>query len=108
MVAKSHDRASLSITVGMSYTVLQPLIHPRHLPISSLSFDHDSDVLWSGSSTGSITAHYPTPVRGVTYPASRESHQVTKVDASEKDVKAICESGIGAWSKGGMNRWYLA
>ncbi|KAG9034379.1 poly(A)-specific ribonuclease [Tulasnella sp. JGI-2019a] len=90
----------------MAYAPLPALVHHRQELISCLSFDTVSDVLWSGSASGSVTAHYPTNVRGVTYPATTKGHPVTRLVASEKDVKAITESGMGSWAKGGMNKWY--
>ncbi|KAG8872977.1 poly(A)-specific ribonuclease [Tulasnella sp. 331] len=90
----------------MAYAPLPALVHPRQELISCLSFDTVSDVLWSGSASGSVTAHYPTNVRGVTYPATTKGHPVTRLVASEKDVKAVTESGLGSWAKGGMNKWY--
>lgn len=91
---------------SMAYAPLPALAHPRQELISCLAFDTVSDVLWSGSASGSVTAHYPTNVRGVTYPATNKGHPVTRLVASEKDVRAISESGMGSWAKGGMNRWY--
>ncbi|KIO23414.1 hypothetical protein M407DRAFT_78054 [Tulasnella calospora MUT 4182] len=89
-----------------TYRLHETLLHPRHQPILSLAFDPTSDVLWSGTAGGSVTAHYPTHARGVTYPATTKGHPVTKVVCTDKEVRAVTESGMGSWGKGGVNKWY--
>lgn len=89
-----------------TYRLHETLLHPRHQPILSLAFDPTSDVLWSGTAGGSVTAHYPTHARGVSYPATTKGHPVTKVVCTDKEVRAVTESGMGSWGKGGVNKWY--
>lgn len=90
----------------MSYQQLPPLIDHRQQSISALAFDPVSDALWAGTALGSVAAQYPTNARGIQYPATTQGHPVLKLSASEKDVKAVTESGMGAWGKGGVNKWY--
>ncbi|RDB20983.1 PAB-dependent poly(A)-specific ribonuclease subunit PAN2 [Hypsizygus marmoreus] len=78
-------------------------------PVTALSFDPVSDVLWAGSNTGGITAYYgPRGVRGVSFRVGG-SLAVKKIVAGENHVKALGVSGegIGSWAKGGMNKWYF-
>ena len=106
--AELQPRASnLNPTRLMAYSLLPSLVHPHgQQAISSVAFDPVSDVLWSGTSLGSVTAHYPSNTPGVRFRATTKGHQVTKIATTEKDVKAVTESGIGAWGKGGVNRWF--
>jgi len=93
----------------MPYHVLPPIvISPHHQPLTSLAFDPVSDLLWSGSALGSVAAVYGSGLntRGVAFPASTRMEGVTRLVASDKDVKALVSSGIGSWAKGGANRWY--
>lgn len=90
----------------MSYTQLPPLLTHKQQPISALVFDPVSDALWSGTASGYVAAQYPTNAAGIAYMATTQGHPVVKLAATEKDVKAITESGMGAWGKGGVNKWY--
>ncbi len=76
--------------------------------ITALSFDPTSDTLWSGTNSGKVTAYYtPQGIRGVSFPVGG-GLPVNKVIADETQVRAqgIAGEGVGAWSKGGANRWY--
>ncbi|KAI0303542.1 PAB-dependent poly-A-specific ribonuclease subunit PAN2 [Multifurca ochricompacta] len=76
--------------------------------ITALSFDPTSDTLWSGANSGNVTAyHTPRGVRGVSFPIGGGS-AVKKIVADDTQVRAFCVigEGMGAWSKGGINRWY--
>jgi hypothetical protein len=76
--------------------------------ITALSFDPTSDTLWSGSNSGNVTAYYtPQGIRGVSFPVGG-SLPVSKVVVDETQVRAqgAAGEGVGAWSKGGINRWY--
>ena len=83
-------------------------IHRQHDVITALSFDPSSDTLWSGSDSGNVTAYYtPQGMRGVTFPVGG-GMAVNNVVADEIQVRAqgVAGEGVGAWSKGGVNRWY--
>src|SRR5712671_791177 len=76
--------------------------------VTTLSFDPTSDTLWSGTNSRNVTAYYtPQGIRGVSFPVGGRS-AVHKVVASETQVLAqgVTGEGVGAWSKGGVNRWY--
>jgi hypothetical protein len=76
--------------------------------ITALSFDPTSDALWSGANSGNVTAYYtPQGIRGVSFPVGG-GLAVNKVVADETQVRAqgVTGEGVGAWSKGGVNRWY--
>lgn len=77
-------------------------------PITALSFDPVSDTLWAGSNSGNVTAYYSKGgMRGVSFPVGGKT-AVTKILASDSNVRAVSlgSTGIGAWGKGGVNRWY--
>ncbi|KAG8743574.1 poly(A)-specific ribonuclease [Ceratobasidium sp. 414] len=90
-----------------------PSIHlSSPVPVTSLSFDPVSDVLWTGSAAGLVTGYFGNInsgyvgnlTRGVTFPVRGETG-VLKLLTGEKDVKALGNGGFGSWSKGGANRW---
>ncbi|KAF8889778.1 WD40-repeat-containing domain protein [Gymnopilus junonius] len=56
-------------------------------PITALSFDTVSDILWAGLNTGTITAYLGT--RGVRGPSFRVG------------------GDLGSWTKGGLNKWFF-
>ncbi|PFH50685.1 hypothetical protein AMATHDRAFT_144561 [Amanita thiersii Skay4041] len=77
-------------------------------PVSALSFDPVSDTLWAGTNTGFITAFYgPRGVRGVSFPVGGNL-AVNKITAGDNSVRGsgVGSGGMGAWAKGGMNKWY--
>jgi hypothetical protein len=96
-----------------TYRPAQPISqHQQHdvflQAITALSFDPTSDTLWSGANTGNVTAYYtPQGVRGVSFPVGG-GLSVNKVVADETQVRAygVAAEGVGAWSKGGVNKWY--
>lgn len=80
------------------------LLYPQ--PVTSLSFDPNSDALWAGHAGGSINAyHGGSRMRGVTFPVGR-GESVRRLVASETDVLAAGDMGMGSWGKGGVNKWY--
>ncbi|KAI0247045.1 PAB-dependent poly-A-specific ribonuclease subunit PAN2, partial [Lactifluus subvellereus] len=94
------------------YRLAQPIPQQQHdiflQPITALSFDPTSDTLWSGTNTGNVTAYYtPQGVRGVSFPVGG-GLSVNKIVADETQVRAygVAAEGVGAWSKGGVNKWY--
>ncbi|KAG8769786.1 poly(A)-specific ribonuclease [Ceratobasidium sp. 428] len=90
-----------------------PSIHlSSPVPVTSLSFDPVSDVLWTGSATGLVTGYFGNIdsgyagnlTRGVTFPVRGETG-VLRLLTGEKDIKALGNGGFGSWAKGGANRW---
>ncbi|KAI0350212.1 hypothetical protein OH77DRAFT_1431210 [Trametes cingulata] len=78
-------------------------------PITALSFDPVSDILWSGTNSGHVCANYtPQGLRGVHYPVGGR-FAVKKILATDSNVIAcgVTSEGIGAWGKGGVNNWYF-
>lgn len=78
-------------------------------PVTALSFDPVSDIIWAGSNTGVVTGYYgPRGTRGVSFQVGG-SLAVKKIVAGENHVKALGLSGegLGTWAKGGMNKWFF-
>jgi PAB-dependent poly(A)-specific ribonuclease subunit 2 len=96
----------------MSYNVVAPITQQRThypIPVSALAFDPVSDCLWASNTTGTLSAyHGHTRLRGVYFPAG-DNHPVKKITAGDIQVRALPDSGtgLGAWSKGGVNKWYF-
>jgi len=92
---------------------LAPITHQRDVygqPVTALSFDPLSDILWAGSNTGSVVAYYGTlATRGVCFPVG-EKLAVKKIIAGENYVRALGMSGkgVGSWAKSGMNKWFAS
>ncbi|KAF8894503.1 ubiquitin carboxyl-terminal hydrolase-domain-containing protein [Infundibulicybe gibba] len=77
-------------------------------PVTALAFDPVSDIIWTGSNTGSVTAYYGTRgARGVSFPVGG-TLGVVKIVAGENYVRAVGvgDTGLGSWAKGGRNKWY--
>ena len=77
-------------------------------PVTALSFDPVSDILWGGSTTGIVSAYYGVRgLRGVAFPVGG-GQTVTKIIAGENYVRATGETsnGVGSWAKSGANTWY--
>ncbi|KAJ3968349.1 ubiquitin carboxyl-terminal hydrolase-domain-containing protein [Lentinula raphanica] len=89
------------------HTLAPIVVHAYPHPISALSFDPVSDALWVGSGNGYVSAHYGIQgLRGVCFKAG--DLPVLKVIADESSVKSASAGGdgVGAWVKGGMNKWF--
>lgn len=77
--------------------------------VTALSFDPVSDILWTGSSSGSVSACYGTQgVRGVSFRVGGDT-AVKKIIAGDNYTQALgtVNAGFGSWSKGGMNKWFF-
>lgn len=76
-------------------------------PVTSLSFDPASDILWAGNTSGLINAwNGASRMRGVSYLVAR-GHPVQKISVSPEGVVHACAGfGVGSWGKGGVNKWY--
>ncbi|GAB1517761.1 poly(A)-specific ribonuclease [Rhizoctonia solani] len=91
-----------------------PSFHLAHtVPVTALSFDPVSDVLWTGSAAGLVSGYFGNVTtigyagsltRGVTFPVRGETG-VLKILTGEKDIKALGSGGLGSWTKGGAGRW---
>ncbi|KIJ44196.1 hypothetical protein M422DRAFT_252212, partial [Sphaerobolus stellatus SS14] len=95
----------------MTYNVIAPIVQQDlyPLPISALAFDPVSDTLWAGNSAGIVAAyHGSSRARGVYFPVG-DGRPVRKIAAGDIQIRALPDSGVGlgAWSKGGVNKWYL-
>lgn len=95
----------------MSYNLLPAI--PTFAGITSLSFDSTSDLLWLGNAAGILSSYHGHDLaRGVCFPVSNSSTDSTgrsaviKVVATENSIRACSGAGIGAWAKGGANKWF--
>ena len=85
------------------------ITHEYHQPITSLAFDPVSDILWSGSSSGTVLAFCtPQAIRGVSFPVGG-GQPVQKLVAGDTYVRAcgLAGQGVGSWTKGGVNKWHF-
>lgn len=85
------------------------ITHEYHQSITSLAFDPVSDILWTGSSTGTVVAYCtPQAIRGVSFPVGG-GQPVQKLVAGDSYVRAcgLAGQGVGSWTKGGVNKWYF-
>ncbi|KIY66064.1 hypothetical protein CYLTODRAFT_455741 [Cylindrobasidium torrendii FP15055 ss-10] len=90
-----------------TYHHIAPISSPLPVAVSSLCFDPVSDILWSGSNTGTVNALVGRQgMRSVTFRAG--DFPVFKIVAGEQYVRAGCVrgSGFGTWNKGGSNKWF--
>jgi PAB-dependent poly(A)-specific ribonuclease subunit 2 len=90
-----------SVSIPITY---QSQIYPCR--ISSVSFDPVSDVLWAGNELGQVCAYYRNRMRGVAFPVGEG--YVSSLSTSDQQIYAmsITGQGLGAWSKGGVNKWH--
>ena len=75
---------------------------------TALAFDPVSDILWTGSNLGNVTAYYGARgLRGVSFPVGGKV-PVNKIVAGDSQVFASGHGGegLGSWQKGGMNKWF--
>ncbi|GJE87918.1 PAB-dependent poly(A)-specific ribonuclease subunit PAN2 [Phanerochaete sordida] len=95
-----------------TYHPIAPITHQRDIfpqPITALCFDPVSDTLWSGNNSGRIVAYYGAQgSSGVTFPVGGDL-AVKGLVAGDSLVRAtgVSSNGIGAWAKGGANRWFF-
>ncbi|EJF62633.1 hypothetical protein DICSQDRAFT_154466 [Dichomitus squalens LYAD-421 SS1] len=98
--------------MSTTYHQIPSLAYQRDIspqPITALSFDPVSDILWSGTNSGHVCANYtPRGLRGVHYPVGGHL-AVKKILATDSNIIAsgLASEGIGAWGKGGINSWYF-
>ena len=99
-------------TPSTSYKPISPIASPLSgfgAAVTALSFDPVSDILWTGSNSGNVTACYGTEgVRGVSFRVGGNT-AVKKIIAGDNYVRALgtVSAGFGSWSKGGMNKWFF-
>ncbi|KAF9483877.1 hypothetical protein BDN70DRAFT_873274 [Pholiota conissans] len=77
-------------------------------PITALSFDPVSDILWTGLNSGTIVAYFGCRgIRGPSFPVGGNL-SVKKISSGDTAVHAFGEAseGLGCWSKGGVNKWF--
>ena len=97
-------------TASTSYKPISPIVTPSlsefGATVTALSFDPVSDILWTGSSSGHVSACYGTQgVRGASFQVGGNT-AVKKIIAGDNYIRAL-GTGLGSWSKGGMNKWYF-
>ncbi|KAF8201644.1 ubiquitin carboxyl-terminal hydrolase-domain-containing protein [Pholiota molesta] len=77
-------------------------------PITALSFDPVSDILWTGLDSGTVTAHFGC--RGIRGPSFQVGGNlsVKKITSGDNTIHALGEAseGLGCWTKGGVNKWF--
>lgn len=94
-----------------AYRPIAPITHQRNIspqPLTALFFDPVSDTLWAGTNAGNAVAYYtPRGMRGVSFRVGG-TLAVNNVLADENYVFAsgVDSNGVGAWTKGGVNKWY--
>lgn len=114
--ARRVQRSCPSSTTSWSmstaaYRPIAPITHQRNIfsqPVSALCFDPVSDTLWAGTNAGNAVAYYtPRGMRGVTFRVGGDL-AVRDILADESSVFAsgVDSNGVGAWTKGGVNKWY--
>jgi PAB-dependent poly(A)-specific ribonuclease subunit 2 len=93
-----------------TYYVAQPITqlrdsNPLQFPVTALAFDPLSDVLWTGSGAGQVSAYDHNRSRGVYWRHSK--HTITKVAAGDSQTRVIDAAGrqLGSYSKGGVTKW---
>jgi len=96
-----HMANTYSITAPITY---QQTTYPSQ--ISALSFDPVSDVLWAGNGLGQVAAYYRNRMRGVTFPVGENYVSSLSVSDSQIYAMTIAGQGLGAWSRGGVNKWH--
>jgi PAB-dependent poly(A)-specific ribonuclease subunit 2 len=77
-------------------------------PVTALAFDPVSDAIWAGDNAGVVCAlHSIHGVRGVSFPVGG-ALPVKQLAVADNHVRALglAGHGVGAWAKGGMNKWY--
>ncbi|KAK0458455.1 ubiquitin carboxyl-terminal hydrolase-domain-containing protein [Desarmillaria tabescens] len=89
-----------------SYRPITPISTTFPQPVTALSFDPVSDILWAGSQSGIVTAYVSEGMSGVSFRVS--DLPVLKVVAGESYVRAAGSRGLGfgTWGKGGVNKWH--
>lgn len=78
-------------------------------PITALSFDPVSDILWAGLNSGVVTAYLGRQVaRGPSFRIGGKL-SVKKIIAGDNHVNAADNGNeiLGSWTKGGVNKWHL-
>ncbi|KAH0830330.1 ubiquitin carboxyl-terminal hydrolase-domain-containing protein [Lanmaoa asiatica] len=78
-------------------------------PVTALAFDPVSDSIWAGDHSGTVRAlHSLHGLRGVSFPVGGNL-PVKQLAVADNHLRALglAGHGIGAWAKGGMNKWYF-
>ncbi|KAG6379196.1 ubiquitin carboxyl-terminal hydrolase-domain-containing protein [Boletus reticuloceps] len=85
-----------------------PIASHGQLPVTALAFDPVSDSIWAGDNAGAVCAlHSIHGLRGVSFPVGG-ALPVKQLAVADNHVRALglAGHGVGAWAKGGMNKWY--
>lgn len=97
-------------TASTSYRPISSIASPGFgVAVTALSFDPVSDILWTGSNNGNVSACYGIQgVRGASFRVGGNM-AVKKIIAGDNYIRALgtASTGFGSWSKGGMNKWFF-
>jgi len=94
-----------------SYATIAPISSSSNgfaQPITTLSFDPVSDILWAGLNSGVVVAYLGR--QGVRGPCFRIGNlSVKKMIAGDNHVHAADNANeiLGSWTKGGVNKWHF-
>ena len=98
--------------MGTSYKPIPPIttlpFNGFPQPVTAISFDPVSDVLWTGLNSGTVTGYCGTQsIRGPSFRVGG-SLGVKKIAAGDHYIRALGDSsnGLGSWTKGGVNKWF--
>ncbi|KAI9568994.1 PAB-dependent poly-A-specific ribonuclease subunit PAN2 [Boletus coccyginus] len=78
-------------------------------PVTALAFDPVSDSIWAGDNSGVVSAlHSVHGLRGVAFPVGG-ALPVKQLAVADNHVRALglAGHGVGAWAKGGVNKWFF-
>lgn len=101
-----EDWVTCEIRLSMYRSTLPIRTHAQ--PVTALAFDPVSDTLWSGDNAGTVLAvHSVHAIRGVSFPVGG-ALPVKHIAVADNHLRALGAAGlgVGAWAKGGVNKWY--
>lgn len=96
-------------TMAQTYSITAPITFQQSTypsQISALSFDSLSDVLWAGNGLGQVVAYYRNRMRGVAFPVGDNYISSLSISDSQIYAMTIAGQGLGAWGRGGVNKWH--
>lgn len=106
----ASENVDPTATMANTYAVVAPITYQRDTPypsqISALCFDPVSDVLWGGNGHGQVAAYYRNRTRGIAFLAGESYVSGLSVSDQQLYAMTIAGQGLGAWGKGGVNKWY--
>jgi PAB-dependent poly(A)-specific ribonuclease subunit 2 len=94
-----------------SYATIAPIsssLNGFAQPITALSFDPVSDILWAGLESGIVAAYLGR--QGVRGPSFRVGGRLSVKKIIAGDYVHAADNGnevLGSWTKGGVNKWHF-